>query len=301
MNFLSHGKFIAAGQFFTDKVEDYWHILYPQTPMKEKEADPYLYFYDISRKALDYRGPFDSEGIYLFQGYDGKPHLHALEIAQYALACWLAWRKTEQAEWRERALLHCDWLIAHQDKRGALLIEHKNPLYADLPTPWPSALAQGLAVSALLRAFRATDGEAYRQAARKAADFLRVGVEKGGVFRRLTDGAYLYEEYPRPTLSGVLNGHISAVFALMELGRAEGEFDNLLKLLPRYDTGYWSLYALDGTLASGFYHRHLITQLGILEEMDGRFTPFKERFAGYLRSPFCAAVALTRKMLGRRR
>ena len=298
MRLFSHGRWVALAQFFTDKIEDYWHILYPPIPLEKREADPYLYFYDISRKALDYRGPFDSKGIYLFHGYDGKPHLHALEIAQYALACWLAWRKTGESVWKERALRHCDWLVAHQDGQGAFLIGHKNPIYADLPTPWPSALAQGLAVSALIRAYLATEGAEYERAAQKAADFLRLPVEEGGVFRSFKEGTYLYEEYPRPALSGVLNGHISAVFALMELGLAKGEFDNLLKLLPRYDTGYWSLYALDGTPASGFYHRHLVTQLNVLEEKDGRFAPFKERFAGYLDSFSCVLRAAVKKTLG---
>ena len=139
MNIFSHGKAITILQYFTDKVEDYWHILYPLTPVEAREADPFLYFYDITRKATDFSGSFSDEGIYLFKGYDGKWHLHALEIAQYTLACWLAWRKTDDESWLKKAMLHCDWLVEHQEDDGAWRIEHKNPKYSDLPSPWPSA------------------------------------------------------------------------------------------------------------------------------------------------------------------
>jgi hypothetical protein len=140
MSLLSHGKIVTVLQYFTQNIDDYWHILYPLTGPAEREADPYLYFYDISRKATDFKGPFSDGGIYLFKGYDGRWHIHALEIAQYALACWLAWRKTGESIWKERALLHCNWLLVHQQKNGAWYIDHKNPRYDDLPSPWPSEL-----------------------------------------------------------------------------------------------------------------------------------------------------------------
>ncbi|BBG66795.1 D-glucuronyl C5-epimerase [Hydrogenimonas sp.] len=306
MSLLGHGKLVTVLQYFTDRIDDYWHILYPLTGPAEREADPYLYFYDISRKATDFKGPFSDEGVYLFKGYDGKWHIHALEISQYALACWLAWRKADDATWRQRALVHCDWLVKHQQERGEWCIGHKNPRYADLPDRWSSALAQALAISALLRAWRYSDEVRYLQAAERAAAFLEYPVEGGGLKRMLVDGNFIYEEYPRLQTSGVLNGYISAVLALRELAEALPErwevaytrnIANLLRILPQYDTGYWSLYALDGTLSSGFYHRYVTTQLEALGEFEPAFLQYAKRFEAYTHNLRYILRALRKKVL----
>ena len=304
---ISHGRMVALLQFFTDKIEDYWHILYPLTDPKKREADPYLYYYDISRKAIDFRGKFSEEGIYLFEGYDGQWHLHALEIAQYALACWLAWRNSGEQHWLEKAMRHSQWLSVHQESDGAWRIAHKNPIYRELPTPWASALAQALAISALVRAYRYTEEAGYLDAARKAADFLEVPVEAGGV-KRVWDEGYIYEEYPLPQRNGVLNGYISTLFALEELATivpayrvsANANMENLLRILPLYDAGYWSYYALNGTLSSGFYHRYLCRQLEALAQDDARFVPWRRRFEGYTKCFACRMKALARKIKGRK-
>lgn len=304
---FSHGKHIALLQYFTDKVDDYWHILYPLTEPRKRKADPFLYFYDISRKATDFGGPFSDGGIYLFKGYDGQWHIHALEISQYALACWLAWRKTKEQIWLERALLHCDWLVENQEESGAWRIGHKNPIYSDMPDPWPSAMAQGLAVSALLRAYRATDKTLYLESAKKAALFLELDVDKGGVRRRFEKEeieGFIYEEYPRKELSGVLNGYISAVLGVCELSEFESDFrvlcnkniENLLHILSLYDTGFWSYYSLDGNIASGFYHRYVVIQLAALEGVDPSFSKLKKLYASYTDCRICAFRALISKL-----
>ena len=306
---LSHGKLIALAQFFTDKIEDYWHILYPLNPSDKRAADPYLYFYDTSRKAIDYRGPFSPEGWYLFQGYDGKYHLHALELAQYALACWQAWRTTSEDVWVARAMRHCDWLVAHQESDGAWRIAHKNPRYAQLPDPWPSSLAQAFGISALVRAYRYTDDECYLASAKKAAAFLEQGVDQGGVKRAFEQSRkhfVVYEEYPLPTLNGVLNGHISALLALYEVKSYDAhlariwdqrarEFPTLLGL---YDSGFWLYYALDGNLASGFYMRYTITQLHALQTLGVPLQEPIKRFARYRDSRLCQIRALRGKLKG---
>ena len=304
---LAHGKLITILQYFTDKVEDYWHILYPLTSVYEREQDPYLYFYDISRKALDYNGEFSNEGIYLFKGYDGKYHLHPLELAQYALACWLAWRKTEDEVWLEKALLHCDWLVEHQEVDGAWRTTHKNPIYSDLPTPWSSALTQGLGISSLLRAYYYTKNKSYLNSADKACDFLEKSVEEGGIKRKFEKNSingFIYEEYPRKELNGVLNGYISVLLAIYELNNITDNYkkmftenmNNLKEIMPLYDSGYWSYYSLDGNLSSGFYHKYLITQLLVLKEMDHFFEQYVFKFTTYKNTFACQVRALYEKI-----
>jgi len=303
MGILSHGKAITVLQYFTDKVDDYWHILYPITDPLKREKDHYLYFYDISRKALDYDGDFSNEGIYLFKGYDGKYHLHPLELAQYSLACWLAWRKTDDSIWVNKAILHCDWLVENQENDGSWRIEHKNPKYSDLPSPWPSGMAQGLAISSLLRAYRYTGEDKYLKCAKKACDFLEVDVGHCGVKREFDD-IFIYEEYPREQLNGVLNGYISAVLALYELAQTDSDFQdiylkniqNLKKILPKFDSGFWTYYALDGVLSSGFYHRYVIIQLKALASIDQEFGVYVKKFEKYLNCTNCIFKALWLKV-----
>lgn len=304
---FSHGKLITILQFFTDKVEDYWHILFPLISLENKRDDPYLYFYDISKKATDYNGEFDENGIYLFKGYDGKDHLHALEISQYSLACWQAWRKSNNNIWKDRAMHHCQWLIDNQYRDGSWRIEHKNPKYSDLPSPWSSAMAQGLAVSSLLRAYRYSGDNIYLECAQKACDFLELNVELGGVKRSIGD-KYIYEEYPRKEIDGVLNGYISAIIGLYELAKVDKDYqelskqnmENLKSILPMFDTGYWSLYALNGNPSSGFYHRYIITQLrslSFIDRGDEKFNFFADKFESYLSCKKCVIKALWQKII----
>ncbi len=308
---FSHGKLVTVLQYFTDKIDDYWHILYPITPSEKRKEDKYLYFYDISRKALDYKGKFSEDGIYMFYGYDGKYHIHPLEISQYSLACWLAWRKTSNKRWIEKAILHCDWLIENQYDDGGWRIEHKNPRYKDLPEPWPSALAQGLAISSLIRAFYFTENKKYLNSARKACDFLEKDISNGGVkrsFKKEKVEGFIYEEYPRKNLSGVLNGYISAILGIYELSQIEEDYKklfdrnikNLKKILPLYDTGFWSYYSLDGNIASGFYHRYVIIQLKALCEFDSEFFRWYKRFNEYLNCKTCKIKAFINKLTGKK-
>ncbi len=279
MSIFSHGKLITVLQYFTDKIDDYWHILYPVISKEQRDVDSYLYVMDISRKALDYKGSFSSEGIYLFSGYDGEDHIYALEISIYSLASWLAWRKTDEQIWLDKALVHCNWLVENQYADGGWRMVHKNTKYYDLPAKWPSALAQGFAISSLVRAYSYTDDIKYLDSAKKACDFLEQPIHNDGVKREFIADeieGWIYEEYPRKELSGVLNGYITAIFGIYELSRYDNNYQNLFeknlrnlkKILPLYDIGYWSYYSLDGIVSSGFYHRLVVKQLEILFSMD---------------------------------
>ena len=301
---LSHGKFYTIAHFFTDKVDDYWHILYPVCSVQEREKDKYLYFIDLSRKALDYKGKFSEEGVYTFLGYDGDHYFHALEIAQFGLASWLAWRKDEDEKWIHMALTQCQWLIDNQEENGSWLIYHKNPLDHDLPLPWISGMASGLAISALIRAYWFTKDKHYLTAAIKAYNFLELNVEEGGVKRYFENGLYVYEESVKDELEGILNGHLFALFGIYDLSSEllvcqesfSDNLENLKKILPRYDMGYWTYYSLNGEIASGFYHRLVIFQLQSLSAYDEYFLQFSNKMQKYVNNKFFALKALYAKL-----
>ena len=265
---MSHNKAISALQFFTDKFDDYWHLLYKITPRDDRKTDNFLYFYDISPKAIQNRYPLDKNGVYLFLGYDKKYHYHALEIAQYALACWLAWRKTHRSKWLSLAITNCNWLLSNQGKRGEWQIQHTNPRFDDLESPWISGMAQGLSISALLRYYSYTNNPKILECCENAIQVLENNIESGGVKRHFGNN-FIYEEYPRKKLSGVLNGYITALISIIELTQKTNTYknlkydnlQNLSEIIDRFDTSFWSLYSLDGSIASGFYHRYHIIQL----------------------------------------
>jgi hypothetical protein len=301
---LSHGKFYTIAHFFTDKVDDYWHILYPVLSKEKREEDKYLYFLDLSRKALDYDGELKENGVYQFLGYDGDYCAHPLEIAQYGLASWLAWRKSGDEQWIEHALNQCSWLVDNQEESGAWYIRHKNPLDHDLPLPWVSGMANGLAISALVRAYWFTKEEQYLTAAKKAYDFLELNVKDGGVKRYLDDETYVYEESVKPQLEGILNGHLFSMFGIYDLSLEIevckvsfwDNIKNLKKILPKFDMGYWSYYCMSGEIASGFYHRLVVFQLQSLAEYDSYFLEFSVKMQGYVDNKFYALRALIAKM-----
>lgn len=308
---FSHGKLIAFIQYFTPRIQDYWHIIYPIEAVEKKSENKYLYFYDISKKATSKNVRLDQQGVYLFYGYDGLYQYHALEIAQYGLACWVAWAKTDVEFWKNQALIQSDWLVLNQDLNGGFLSTIKNAKYSDLPDRWPSALTQGLAISALLRAYIYTGKEVYKESLKKAVDFLNVDVNEGGVRRKFSSGDaeyFIYEEYPRRKLDGVLNGYISLILAMLELadsgilmesdisGWVKKNIDNLYSLMPMFDSGYYSFYSLNGNISSGFYHRYVVVQLEVLGRIDSRFLEYKNKFIKYRDSFICQLKALKEKL-----
>lgn len=306
MGIFSHGRFVAVLQYFTKNIDDYWHILYPITMLKDLEEDKYLYFYDISRKATDYKGEFFEDEIYMFLGYDGKYHIHALEIAQYSLACWIAWRKTKDKIWAMRALKNCGWLIKNQSKNGSFTIKHKNPIYDDLPNAWSSSLAQGVAISSLVRGYFYTGEKKYLEAAIKACDFLELDIKEHGVkrfFQKKEINGFIYEEYPLNELNGVLNGYISSIIGIFELSEIDTSkkelflknIKNLKKIVPLYDCGYWSYYSLNQNLSSGFYHRYIILQLRAMGRFDLYFEKYAMLFESYIKKRHFALFAFLQK------
>jgi heparosan-N-sulfate-glucuronate 5-epimerase len=177
------------------------------------------------------------------------------------------------------------------------------PAYRAAPG-WLSAMAQGEAISLLLRAHADSPARGFDAAARDAAKpFLR-SVEDGGVRRDLA-GAPFFEEYATALASFVLNGFIYALWGLWELGRFGGEAGaaalaedgsaTLRAVLARYDAGYWSRYDLvrpkagPQKPASLAYHTLHIAQLRVTAAMtgDAAFAAMAERWRGYQRSWPC--------------
>lgn len=167
-----------------------------------------------------------------------------------------------------------------------------------LRPPWKSAMAQGVAMSLLTRAYSLTGRRAYLRSARRALRPYGRSVRRGGVVRRYA-GHRWYEEYPTSTPSYVLNGFGFALLGLYDLARWSSHAarlyrdgrEALLAALPRFDAGTTSWYHL-GHLTEGSWarfpaspaynriHVQLLHALNYVDP-DSRLRRWRDRFGSY--------------------
>jgi heparosan-N-sulfate-glucuronate 5-epimerase len=187
---------------------------------------------------------------------------------------------------------------AEQSDRNLLWPHHVDVPKYRLRAPLYSAMAQGQAASALVRAYLATNEDEWAEAARAAIRPL-LGDGVVGLVAPTDDGPVL-EEVPSEPPAHVLNGWIFALWGLWDVAVGLGDDDArqrfhdsegaLERLLPSYDVGWWSRYSLfpdvAPDLAKPFYHRIHVVQLPALEGMTGRplYSSTATRWASYDRA-----------------
>lgn len=278
----------------------FWH----ETPEASSQAriDQLGVYYMLFREKADYAGHYDAFGIPMldYHGVIGLQY-NPIAVAQWGLANYNLFCQTdEEIRWK-KSLKAADWLVANleQNHQGRWVWNHHFDWdYRDtLRAPWYSGLAQGQGVSLLLRAHARSGNEKYKQAAEQAFVALTCPISEGGVLFEDGEKNLWIEEYLVDPPTHILNGFIWALWGVFDywLARADSEakaiFDRgvstLIHNLPRFDTGYWSLYEQSGTrlkmLASPFYHRLHIVQLRAMSRMtgDARFEAIAERWDGY--------------------
>ncbi|CAH2274534.1 D-glucuronyl C5-epimerase [Pelobates cultripes] len=201
-----------------------------------------------------------------------------------------------------------DWLVRNQDAKGGWPIMVTRKLgegFKALEPGWYSAMAQGQAISTLVRAYLLTKEQRYLESALKATAPFKLNSEKHGVKAVFMNKYDWYEEYPTTPSSFVLNGFIYALLGLYDLKETAEEkqgkeasllfergMESLRAMLPLYDTGSGSIYDLRhfmlGTapnLARWDYHTTHINQLQLLASVDGSpiFKDFARRWKTYLK------------------
>jgi heparosan-N-sulfate-glucuronate 5-epimerase len=313
----------------------FWH----ETPAINPQATHAQFgpYYMSFREKADYAGHHDTNGIPMldYRGAIGLQY-NPIAIAQWGLANNNIFCETNNESRRGKTIKAANWLTANLEKNPQGLWvwnHHFNWDYRDtLKAPWYSGLAQGQGISLLLRAYAETRDEKYQQAAYRAFISLTKPIADGGVLFEDEEKNLWIEEYLVDPPTHILNGFIWALWGVFdywlsgECGAsaparetcsadnpvrenpdltARAIFDRgvqtLLANLPRYDTGYWSLYEQSGTrvkmLASPFYHRLHIVQLRVMATLtgDSRFTQFADRWEAYAKSRTKRARALIEK------
>lgn len=248
---------------------------------------------------------FNTDGIPLvrFQRSHDWQH-NPVTVCQYALKQFNQFVKTGDEQAVVLFLKQAEWLFKNSENGpddSTVWCYHINIPFYKLKSPWISGMAQGEALSVLLRAHQLTAEQKYWELANRAWNIFHIPVENGGVLNTYPDGSPVIEEYPTNPGSAVLNGFILALFGIYDYmivtqNQAVEQFfqDCIISLkmnLNRYDTSFWSLYDLYDPLrlTSRAYHKLHLVLLDALAEISGEnsFHQISERWHGYLNSPVC--------------
>ncbi|MGA8099370.1 MAG: D-glucuronyl C5-epimerase family protein [Candidatus Cybelea sp.] len=247
--------------------------------------------------------PFDTDGVLL----SGPARVyHPIRIAQFALHRFDLWYATRNAAARRDFLAQATWLRDRQRIDGiAGLYRFDFPWKKyGASAGWCSAMAQGEAISVLLRAHGLDKSAGYGDAAERASQPFFADIKDGGVVWR--DGANIFlEEIANEHAAHVLNGCIFALWGIWELWKRTGDagleqiveacVDTLRRWLPRFDTGWWTRYSLllsaagQPHIATLKYHQFHIAQMHVLAAMfsEPKFEEAARRWTSYVEQPNC--------------
>lgn len=212
---------------------------------------------------------FDSDGIPQTVVH-GERYYAPVAVAQYALSLYGKYLNDHTAPGpRDAFLTAVSRLQQLQGADGALRYPFAWKYYLSAetyPPGWVSAMAQGQAMSAFVRAFDVSGDRAYLDSARLAYQFLQVPVTAGGVRSNLGDldpsltGYPFYEEYVSTPDGYTLNGFMFTLLGISDWCQTaasqrlpdatdcENAFTAALRILsrilPYYDLGTFSSYDL---------------------------------------------------------
>lgn len=262
-------------------------------------------------------GPFDAAGLPLvdydrlfaknrvqYAGHIGA-HYTPVTLAFFALGNFAQANFHPTDLFAQRFRETAEWFLRHQveahNTGGVWLhrfpMPHLPELIEYVPGAWISAMAQGLAVSVLVRAYRVFNKKQFLESARRALQPFHYSIFAGGVAYALPNGKLFLEEFPTNPPMHVLNGALFAALGLAEyLQMVKDEklshlyqkaLSGIRGLLPRFETGYGSLYDLRRRqIANAGYHDlhvQLLYALGNLAD-EKEFLAASQRWRTYRQS-----------------
>lgn len=175
---------------------------------------------------------------------------------------------------------NANYLVDNISGNGCLPVPHLKVYRGhELNPGWCSAMAQGLAMSVISRAYEFNRDVRFYNAIIELARPFENEIALGGV-NSYTAGLYFYHEYPYSDYEvKVLNGFMFSLLGLNDAFLVTGNktieekytegLNTLSKTLISYNEGYWSLYSLEKrkdlynhyALASPWYQKTHIAQL----------------------------------------
>ncbi len=244
---------------------------------------------------------FDPRGVPLVN-YGGSIGLqyNPVFVGDYALANYQQYLNTGNVSYRAKFFSMADWFVETARSKGNLSVWEY-----DFPWPWNvynatvpyvSALAQGVGIAVLVRAYFLSGNLTYLEVGNLAMNSFAIEMREGGVRYTDSDGVWYEEIADQGAVSGkVLNGFLSALTDIYEYYFGlndpfaqrlflEGA-NSLSRNMYRYDTGSWSYYdLLNRSPASLDYHKRHIEQLTIMYKItnDQTFFEYSDKFQSYL-------------------
>lgn len=251
----------------------------------------------------DFDYPLDQNGVpQVDMGLSLGLQYNPVTIAQYGLWQLQKFAESRADEHKAAAGACVEWFLQNyqvwRSDIGGWVFQYDLDLYGP-KAPWISGMAQGEAISLLLRFNQVAPVANVKEITEGAFKAFLNPVAEGGVVAHFPDGSLVFEEYTTEVPSLVLNGHIFALLGIHDYATywrekaaqdlLEVAASGLLRNLHLYDTGYWNLYDLHPTrrLASRMYLKVHVQLLRILAELTGE-TPFldtAEKWQSYLTNP----------------
>ncbi|MCK4827490.1 hypothetical protein KA005_67800, partial [bacterium] len=198
----------------------FWH-----TPLEINHIEDYCilgkYYMNFVEKTK-FQGSFDADGVPMldYKGNVGVQY-NPNAVAQYALGFYDLLVDTGEQKYKEIFLRQADWFLKNIRilKNGVGLWEYNFDFdyHKGLKAPWRSALAQGQAISLLVRAYSLTQDEKYLGAASKGFNSFKYNInEPGGVTYIDEKGYTWFEELIFNPPTHVLNGFIWALWGVYD-------------------------------------------------------------------------------------
>lgn len=261
---------------------------------------PEGYYNDLTQKVLLGEETL-ADGIPMVETPSGRVYFPTA-IFQYGLGAYDLYLDTKENRYLEKAVRCAEWAVEKQEENGAW-----NNFFFEFPEHPYCAMAQGEACSLLSRMYLATGEEKYKNAAKKAVDFMLLPLEDGGT-TEYSDKDIILKEYTH--LDTVMNGWIFALWGLYDwilLTDDNGSYreaynktlKTLLRYMPRFTNKYWSMYDLGGKIASPFYHNLHIAQMKAMYILTGEtlFNEYAERWERNQKSFLGSKAAFIKKAI----
>jgi len=260
------------------------------------------YYNNLTEKVTKNPAILESDQLPMVHPENQEPIFFPVAIFQYGLGAYDLYLLTNDDRYLKKFRQCVDWAMANIDTQG----RWNNFFFYTPKTPY-GAMAQGEGASLLVRAYQHTGEIEYLDKTKEAIDFMLLPLEDGGCTKYESGDAYLMEY----TFKGlVMNGAIFAwwglydyVVATKDTGKykvaLDQTLDSLVKVLPQFKCSYWSMYSLDGLIASPFYHNLHVAQMEAMYELTERtiFKDYADTWRRQQTNILCKSSAFIKKAL----
>lgn len=210
-----------------------------------------------------------------------------IAIFQYGLAAYdlLLLNQGDKNDLQSKVIACAKWAVKNQQADGSwVTFAYESPEY-----PY-SSMAQGEAISLLLRAYQLEKNEIFLDIAKRAYKFMIIPIENGGTAKYEGEKIFFYECPADPL---ILNGWIFSIWGIMDYCKffktvdsskiLERTIKTLEETLPKFDIGYWSMYEDGMRISSPFYHALHIAQLNVMYDLTGNkiYKFYADKFIAY--------------------